>query len=87
MNNKSTTTDEGDGSSSQNKEMQIWSLPNRLPRNGSISWTNKNGPNRIKQWPTPKTMKDVRSFMGFTNLYRKFIGNYSNIARPLIDLT
>ena len=43
--------------------------------------------NRIKQWPTPKTMKDVRSFMGFTNFYRKFIRNYSNIARPLIDLT
>ena len=43
--------------------------------------------NGIKQWPTPKTVKDVRSFMGFTNFYRKFIGNYSNIARPLIDLT
>ena len=43
--------------------------------------------NGIKQWPTPKTMKDVRSFMGFTNFYRKFIGNYLNIARPLIDLT
>ena len=43
--------------------------------------------NRVKQWPTPKTVKDVQSFMGFTNFYQKFIGNYSNIARPLIDLT
>ena len=43
--------------------------------------------NGIKQWPTPKTVKDVRFFMGFMNFYRKFIGNYSNIARPLIDLT
>ena len=43
--------------------------------------------NGIKHWPTPKTVKDVRSFMGFTNFYRKFIGNYLNIARPLIDLT
>ena len=43
--------------------------------------------NGIKQWPTPKTVKDVQSFMGFTNFYQKFIGNYSNIARPLIDLT
>ena len=25
--------------------------------------------------------------MGFTNFYQKFIGNYSNIARPIIDLT
>ena len=42
---------------------------------------------RIKQWPTPKTVKDVWSFMGFTDFYQKFIGNYLNIARPLIDLT
>ena len=25
--------------------------------------------------------------MGFMNFYRKFIGNYSHIARPLIELT
>ena len=43
--------------------------------------------NGIKQWPTPKIVKDVRSFMGFTNFYRKFNGNHSNIARLLIDLT
>ena len=43
--------------------------------------------NRIKQWPSLKTVKDVRSFMGFTHFHQKFIGNYSNIARPLIDLT
>ena len=28
-----------------------------------------------------------RSFLGFANNYRRFIGNYSNILRPLIDLT
>ena len=43
--------------------------------------------NGIKQWPIPKTIKDIRSFMGFTNFYWKFIGNYLNIARPLINLT
>ena len=43
--------------------------------------------NGIKQWPAPKTAKDIWSFMGFTNFYQKFIRNYSNIARPLIDLT
>ena len=41
----------------------------------------------IAEWPTPTKVKDVRSFLGFTNYYRRFIGNYSNIARPLIDLT
>ena len=54
------------------------------PREKKMDQTKLNG---IKQWPTPKTVKDVRSFMGFTNFYQKFIGNYSNIARPLIDLT
>ena len=40
----------------------------------------------ITEWPTPTKVKDVRSFLGFVNYYRRFIGNYSNITRPLIDL-
>ena len=38
----------------------------------------------IASWPTPTKVKDVRSF---ANFYRQFIPNYSNVARPLIDLT
>ena len=41
----------------------------------------------IAKWPTPTKVKDVQSFLGFTNFYHHFIPNYSNIARPLIDLT
>ena len=41
----------------------------------------------IRNWPTPTKVKDVRSFLGFANFYRKFIGDYSNIACPLLDLT
>src|SRR5882757_2211124 len=41
----------------------------------------------VTSWPTPKTLREVRAFLGFANFYRKFIGNYSNLARPLIDLT
>ena len=43
--------------------------------------------NGIAQWPTPSKMKDIHSFLGFTNFYQQFIPNYSNITRPLIDLT
>jgi len=32
----------------------------------------------IKDWPSPTTVKQVRSFLGFGNFYRKFIGHYAN---------
>ena len=41
----------------------------------------------ITEWLTPTKVKDIHSFLGFANYYRRFIGDYSNIARPLIDLT
>jgi len=41
----------------------------------------------ILEWPTPQTVKDVRSFLGFCNFYRVFIKNFSDIACPLNDLT
>ena len=41
----------------------------------------------IAKWPSPTKVKDVRSFLGFANFHRRFIPDYSNVARPLIDLT
>jgi len=41
----------------------------------------------IRDWPTPTTVKQIRSFLRFRNFYRKFIGHYADIARPLNDLT
>ena len=41
----------------------------------------------IRNWPTPRTVTDVRSFTSFTNYYRKFIKGYAKIARPLHELT
>ena len=41
----------------------------------------------IKTWPAPKTVKQTRSFLGFCNFYRKFIGHYAEISRPLTNLT
>jgi hypothetical protein len=41
----------------------------------------------IKDWPTPKTVKDVRSFLGFCNFYCPFIRGFATVARPLNELT
>jgi hypothetical protein len=34
----------------------------------------------ITDWPTPTTVKEVCSFLGFCNFYRTFIPHFSNIA-------
>lgn len=41
----------------------------------------------IKEWATPRNVKDVQSFLGFTNFNRTFIKDYSKIAIPLTRLT
>jgi len=41
----------------------------------------------IQDWPEPKKVKDIQSFLGFTNFYCRFIFNYSNIVIPLTRLT
>jgi hypothetical protein len=41
----------------------------------------------IQDWPEPRKVKDVQSFLGFTNFYRQFIHEYSDIIVPLTRLT
>jgi hypothetical protein len=47
-------------------------------------------PNKIeavRDWPTPKTVKEVQAFLGFANFYRRFIEGYSRITTSLTELT
>ena len=41
----------------------------------------------LTSWPTPKQLKELQSFLGFCNFYRRFIKDYSKIAKPLNQLT
>ena len=41
----------------------------------------------IMDWPEPRKVKDVQSFLGFANFYRRFISGYSEIVVPLTRLT
>ncbi|KAF0711656.1 Retrovirus-related Pol polyprotein [Aphis craccivora] len=64
---------------------------NRTPILGQI--VNQNGvkPNpeglaAIKNFPTPKTIKQTRSFLGLCNFFRKFIPRYAELISPITDL-
>ena len=41
----------------------------------------------VQEYPAPKSVKEVRAFMGLTNYYRKFVKGFAQVASPLHDLT
>ncbi|CAG2236597.1 unnamed protein product [Mytilus edulis] len=41
----------------------------------------------VKNWTVPKNVKNIKSFLGFTGYYRKFIPHFSEVAAPLNRLT
>lgn len=40
----------------------------------------------VTSWPQPKTSKELQHFLGFVNLYRKFISGFSTMSAPLMSI-
>ena len=40
----------------------------------------------VKDWPEPKSVRDIQVFLGFANFYRRFIQGFSRIAAPLTSM-
>lgn len=46
-------------------------------------------PERIKtimEWPIPRDVADIRSFMGLASYYRRFVEGFSRLAYPITSL-
>jgi hypothetical protein len=41
----------------------------------------------VRDYPTPKNVKDVRSFLGLASFYRRLIPKFADFAKPLTELT
>ena len=48
--------------------------------------TNPKKVEAVAKWPTPKTVYDVRSFLGFVGYYRRFIKDFSKIDKPIREV-
>ena len=42
---------------------------------------------KVKTWPVTANSREVQRFLGFTNYYRKFTRDFTNITKPLHQLT
>src|SRR4051794_27264544 len=40
----------------------------------------------VTEWESPKSVKEVRSFLGLAGYYRRFIENFSKVAKPMTEL-
>ncbi|GFX07809.1 retrovirus-related Pol polyprotein from transposon gypsy [Trichonephila clavipes] len=61
-------------------------VSSHIIESGTIKPYNTKTP-AVRKFPEPTTVKQVQSFLGLTGYFRKYIKDYSKIAKPLSDLT
>ena len=49
--------------------------------------TDPNKVHKVKTWPTPTSVQEVRRFIGLASYYRRFVKDFATIAEPLHNLT
>jgi hypothetical protein len=42
---------------------------------------------KLREWPVPTSVKELQAFLGLCNYFRRFIPHFSELAKPLTDLT
>ena len=65
-------------------KQQINYLGHVVSKEGVSTYPEKN--RAVTEWPHPTTVTEVRSFLGFGSYYRRFIPNFSKVAKPLNKL-
>jgi hypothetical protein len=66
-------------------EKQVEYLGHIVRECGSLPSPNKT--KTVKDFPTPRTVRDLRSFLGLSGYYRQYVPRYGDIAQPLTLLT
>jgi hypothetical protein len=66
-------------------------LIKEIPFSGHVIWlegiaVDPDKVNEVLDWKPPTSMSEVRSFLGSVGYYRRFISNFSKIAKPIIEL-
>jgi hypothetical protein len=60
-------------------------LPHQVPTTEEEA-VNPEAVQAVKEWQRPKDVIEIRSFLRMASCYRGYIENFSNIAKPVIDL-
>ena len=64
---------------------EVTFLGHKLSSHGVLP--NPDNVQKLLDWPVPRTVTEVRGFLGLGNYYRRFVRNFSQTAQPLINRT